>query len=257
MRYVAQWSEIQRYAPGSYKQALLSEFFFSLAERKQASALAQSIKLHPSQPRLGEAWFPTVQDTPLPFGILIKIQILSEHLTTIHERNQLETKAIEHWMLLNLGASPIPFPTLSISDLPPGWKLEGKFWHLAGLCAVISKIPSATRSPSYCLWHHTHSFKSKPHFSSVQHINKKQQLCRWEFPDIAPFLLSEDDGCDNFNEQIETWLSSLLVLLGSKSPFGNEAQQAAIAEAAYHQYRYGEKEQGRTIGVDYGQRAFL
>ena len=247
MRYVAQWSEIQRYAPGSYKQALLSEFFFSLAERKQASALAQDIQLHCNHPRLGESWFPTVQDTPLPFGILIKIHC--DPIPRLHERNKLDTKAIEHWMLLNLGASPIPFPTLSVSDLPPGWKLEGNSWHLAGLCAVISKIlqmrPSHLPIASGTI---LSSSDQKPHFSSVQHINKKQQLCRWEFPDIVPFLLNKDHDEDDFTAQIEAWLSQLFgPSWKQKARSAMRLSKRAIAEAAYHQYRYGEKEQAEQL----------
>ena len=249
MRYVAQWSEIQRYAPGSYKQALLSEFFFSLAERKQAASLAQTIKLHPDKPTLGEAWFPTVQDTPLPFGILIKIQIHSGHLPQRDEDKKLDTKAIEDWMLINLGASPIPFPTLSISDIPPGWKLEGNSWHLAGLCAVVSKVlqirPAHLPIASGTI--HAPS-NQKPHFSSVQHIEKKQKLCRWEFPENRPFLLDTDDNNDHFIAKIESWFAELFGhSWKQKARSAMRLSKRAIAESAYHQYRYGEKEQAEQL----------
>ena len=101
------WSQLQQFAPGAYKILYRRLFFRSRSEKLQAQNIIKKLKPLPTQPQMGVAWFPVVNDKTVPIGVLGQIHagfdqpigMLSSQYRNEKQKELRSIPILEEWFL--------------------------------------------------------------------------------------------------------------------------------------------------------------
>jgi hypothetical protein len=262
------WSQIQQFAPGAYKNSLQTAVFRSRAEKIQVQNILKNVKSLPSNPEVGLAWFPVVNDKTIPIGVLGQIRAIldPQHIFSSSKygsdvRRKLQRIPIlEDWFFCEFGYIPHTFPTFVQDHIPRNWTVQGQSWYFSALVAMIScflqRAPRYTPICSGTLTFHPlqqiTALQDGPIFQGVSDIIIKSQLIEWEFPnsEIPPCLLDSMNNLEHIQFQARNYLDLLFGKTWKEDIYlALRITPRTLAEQGYEFYKTGKKSWAKRIGI--------
>ena len=259
------WSELQKFAPGSYKNALQTTIFNSRAETLQVQSILKNIIPLPIEPEVGVVWFPIVHDKTIPIGVLGQVRaILDIHNifpSAQYSQDGKKLKKIpilEQWFFYEFGYMPQYVLHFVQEHIPSHWEVEGDSWFFAALVAMISRFlerpPRFTPICSGTLGFNSSSqikaYYQSPIFQGICDIDVKNQLIEWEFPNIDPCLLDKDSNIDQIQIKAQNYLNLLFGVSWKEEMYLTlKMEPRTLAEQGYEFYKIGKKSLAKRIGL--------
>ena len=262
------WSQLQQFAPGAYKNSLLTAVFRSRSEKIQAQNIIKRLKSLPTQPQVGVAWFPVVNDKIVPIGVLGQIHAKFDSpigmlpAQYMNEKRQAlrSIPILEEWFFCEFGYVPHTFPTFTQTHIPRNWMIQGDSWQFSALVAMIScflqrpprSIPICSGTIAYHLPQQITATQVDPIFKGVSDIVIKKQLIEWEFPDLAiqPCLLDQKNNLEYIQIQARNYLDVLFGRTWKEEVYlALSIAPRTLAEQGYEFYKTGKKTLAKRIGI--------